>query len=208
MPNPAARDPHTPLFDQKGTLWFTVQNGNFVGSLDPATGKVTLKQTDTPKAMPHGLAINSKGIPFFALLGSNKIGSIDPRTMEVTEHVLPEGTWPRRLAITGDDIVWYADIAGGCSVDWIQPPIRPGEFPSPAGAKSVPWSIAATPDGMIWFTRLTSSRTPSFVSIQRPGRCGRGRFPQVAAWSGRWWQRRMARCGWRVAASARSVECK
>ncbi len=25
MPDPKAGDPHTPIFDQKGTLWFTVQ---------------------------------------------------------------------------------------------------------------------------------------------------------------------------------------
>jgi virginiamycin B lyase len=25
LPSPAARDPHTPLFDQSGILWFTVQ---------------------------------------------------------------------------------------------------------------------------------------------------------------------------------------
>ena len=25
MPEPAARGPHTPIFDQKGTLWFTLQ---------------------------------------------------------------------------------------------------------------------------------------------------------------------------------------
>ena len=25
MPDPAARDPHTPIFDKKGTLWFTLQ---------------------------------------------------------------------------------------------------------------------------------------------------------------------------------------
>ena len=28
MPDPAARDPHTPIFDQAGTLWFTLQGAN------------------------------------------------------------------------------------------------------------------------------------------------------------------------------------
>jgi len=42
IPEPRAKDPHTPVFDQKGILWFTVQNGNFVGRLDPKTLRDTL----------------------------------------------------------------------------------------------------------------------------------------------------------------------
>src|SRR5262249_28269736 len=54
MPDAAARDPHTLVFDSRGALWFTVQNGNFVGKLDASTGDVKLKPVATPKAMPHG----------------------------------------------------------------------------------------------------------------------------------------------------------
>ena len=43
-----ARDPHTPLFDQKGTLWFTVQNSNKVGRLNPATGDIKIVDSPTP----------------------------------------------------------------------------------------------------------------------------------------------------------------
>jgi len=35
LPDPNARDPHTPLFGQDGILWFTVQSGNMIGRLDP-----------------------------------------------------------------------------------------------------------------------------------------------------------------------------
>ena len=34
LPDPKARGPHTPIFDQKGTLWFTLQSG-MVGRLTP-----------------------------------------------------------------------------------------------------------------------------------------------------------------------------
>src|SRR5574341_2631450 len=30
MPDPRARDPHTPVFDRQGILWFTVVGGNFI----------------------------------------------------------------------------------------------------------------------------------------------------------------------------------
>src|ERR1051326_8511268 len=34
MPDPAARDPHTPIFDKNGMLFFTVQAANMVGRLN------------------------------------------------------------------------------------------------------------------------------------------------------------------------------
>ena len=36
-----ARGPHTPIFDQKGMLWFTLQSGH-VGRLNPATGEMKI----------------------------------------------------------------------------------------------------------------------------------------------------------------------
>ena len=41
MPDPKARGPHTPIFDQKGMLLFTLQSG-MVGRLNPATGEIKL----------------------------------------------------------------------------------------------------------------------------------------------------------------------
>ncbi len=87
------RDPHTPVFDSKGVLWFTVQRGNFVGRLDPASGKITLKPSPTSWSKPYGIIVNS-GIPFFCEFGSNKIGRIDPATMSISEFVLPKGARP------------------------------------------------------------------------------------------------------------------
>jgi hypothetical protein len=98
IPGTRARDPHTPVFDHKGFLWFTVQRGNMVGRLDPATGNIELREVPTPDALPYGIAINSQGIPFFCEFGTNKLASIDPRTLRIREYTLPAGARPRRLA--------------------------------------------------------------------------------------------------------------
>ena len=89
MPDPKATDPHTPIFDPKGTLWFTVQVGNFVGKLDPKTGKVTLKESPTKDSRPYGIRINSKGVPFFCDFNAPKLASINPDTFEITEYTIP-----------------------------------------------------------------------------------------------------------------------
>ncbi|MEK4031668.1 hypothetical protein WOC76_21130 [Methylocystis sp. IM3] len=83
LPDPAARDPHTPVFDQKGVLWFTVIGGNMLGRLDPATGEIKLIPSPTAHSLPYGLLVNSQGIPFFAEFGSNKIARVDPATLKI-----------------------------------------------------------------------------------------------------------------------------
>jgi virginiamycin B lyase len=152
MPDPRARDPHTPIFDKdKTTLWFTVQGGNFVGKLDPKSGAVTLK--DAPAgSRPYGIVMLSSGTPVFDLFGTNKIGTIDPKTMAISEYVLPEGARPRRIAVDQNDIVWYTDYARGFlgRLDLKTKQVK--EFASPGGGRSQPYGITVTSDGAIWYS--------------------------------------------------------
>ena len=151
MPDPAARDPHTPIFDRNGILWFTVQTGNFVGKLDPKTGAVTLKAA-SPRARPYGIVIMSNGTPVFDLFGTNKIGTINPATMEITEYALPESARPRRIAVDAGDIVWYTDFARGYlgRLDLKTKAVR--EWASPGGVQSQPYGISVTGDGGVWYS--------------------------------------------------------
>jgi len=52
MPGLAAKDPHTAVFDDEGILWFTLQQGNMVGRLDPGTGDIKLVIMETPGSRP------------------------------------------------------------------------------------------------------------------------------------------------------------
>ena len=152
MPDPAVSVPYTPIFDHDGVLWFTAQNANYVGKLDLKSGEVTVKVLATADAMTHGIDISQSGIPFFDMSGTNKIGSIAPETMEITEYVLPEGARPRRIAVTNDNTVWYTDLARGFLGRLDPATGQVEEFPSPGGAESEPYGIAATSDGVIWYS--------------------------------------------------------
>lgn len=152
MPDPRAKDPHTPTFDQNGILWFTVENSNFVGRLDPRTGDIKLKEVPTPHAVPYGIVVNSKGVPYFCEFGSNKLASIDPGTMQITEHSLPEGARPRRLALAADDTIYYSDYARGYLGHFDPATGKVEEWRSPGGADSHPYGIAITPDGKVWYS--------------------------------------------------------
>src|SRR2546423_15302522 len=50
MPDPKARDPHTMAFNHAGLMYFTVQAGNFVGTLDPKATDGAIKLVAPPPA--------------------------------------------------------------------------------------------------------------------------------------------------------------
>jgi virginiamycin B lyase len=152
IPDKAAGDPHTPVFDAKGVLWFTVQEGNAIGRLDPATGRIVLKRLPTRNALPYGIAVNSAGIPFFCEFGVNKIGRIDPATMASREYRLPQGARPRRIAITPGDLVWYTDYQRGYLGRLSPASGKVREWLSPGGKESRPYGMTATSDGVVWYS--------------------------------------------------------
>jgi virginiamycin B lyase len=82
-------DPHTPVLDHDGVLWFTNEETNYVGRLDPKTGRMTLAKSPTPHAVPYGIVVSQSNVPIFCEFGTNKLATIDPRTMTIHEYVLP-----------------------------------------------------------------------------------------------------------------------
>jgi virginiamycin B lyase len=152
IPDPKGEDPHTAVFDVHGILWFTFQVANMVGRLDTRTGKIDLKKVPTADSHPYGIAINSKGIPIFCEFATNKMAKIDPQTMDITEYMLPEGARPRRMAIDSNDRVYFTDYSEGHlgRLDITSGAVK--MWPSPGGAKSAPYGIAITGDGMVWYS--------------------------------------------------------
>jgi virginiamycin B lyase len=133
-------------------LWFTVQQANMIGRLDPATGDIKLVPSPTAGSRPYGIMINSKGIPFVVLYGTNKVTRVDPKTMAIHEYTLPDTkARPRRLAITSDDIVWYADFARGYlgRLDPVSGQVK--EWASPGGPRSAPYGMVSAKD-VIWYS--------------------------------------------------------
>jgi len=74
-----------------------------------------------------------------------------PSTLAVREYALPDAkARPRRIAIDGDDIVWYADFARGYlgRLDPATGAVK--EWPSPSGPRSGPYGIVFT-KGAVWY---------------------------------------------------------
>ena len=154
MPNRKAGDPHSLVFLPDGRLFFTVQAGNFVGTLDPKApdGAIKLVEAPTVNARPYGVRLDSKGVPYFDEFNSNKIGSADPKTLVIREYPLPDkAARPRRIAVAKDDTVWYGDYARGYLGHLDPKTGKVEEFKSPGGEDARPYAIDVTADGAVWY---------------------------------------------------------
>jgi len=198
MPDPAARDPHTLVFDNgQRHIWFTVQGSNFVGRLNVASRAVDLIPVKTPGARPYGIKVAPDGTPWVVLLATNKLASVDPVTLEFSEYVIPAGgTRPRRLEVTDDGRIWYADYRRGFI--GLYDPARQAfrEWALPSGKKARPYGMAS--DGAnVWIVETGVSpnqfvafdtRAERYVSVTPiPSGGGSVRHMDYHAGSGNVW---------------------
>ena len=115
MPDPKARDPHTGEFDADNIFWFTLQQSDMIGRLDPKTGDIKLVSTKAG-ARPYGIKFAADGTPWVACNGidSKCLYKVDKATMALTEIKLPTaGTTVRRLDIAPDGRIWYVNSGMG-----------------------------------------------------------------------------------------------
>jgi virginiamycin B lyase len=139
------------VFARSGMLWFSVQQGNMMGRLDPKTGEIKLVTMPTPRSLPYGVVFDSKDRPFVVLFGTNKVASLDPETMAVREYTLPNAaSRPRRIAITPDDMIWYADYSRGYLGRLNPATGEVQEWASPSGPGSQPYGITVS-KGAVWY---------------------------------------------------------
>ncbi len=152
MPDEAARDPHTLIFDEgEKHIWFTVQGGNMIGRLNVKSRKVDLIRSRTARSRPYGIKLAPDGSVWAVLFGSNKLAHIDPSTLEHDEIELPRAdARPRRLEVLDDGRVWYVDYAKGML--GVYDPISKsfGEWQIPQGEGSRPYGMASDSSGNLW----------------------------------------------------------
>jgi virginiamycin B lyase len=151
-------------------MWFTVQQGNYIGKLWKETGEVRLVESlrveggRSTSSRPYGIVMDSQDRPWIALFNTNKIGMVNPETFELETYELPENALPRRLGITSDDIVWYGDWTRG-TLGRLDPATgEVTEYPLPSGERSRPYAMAVDDSGRIWLVE-TGVQPNKFVGF-------------------------------------------
>jgi len=103
------------------------------------------------RSQPYGMVMMSDGSPFICEFGANRLAKFDIDTMAITEYELPNPmSRPRRLTITPDDVVYYADYSRGYLGMYNPKTKASKEWPSPSGPKSQPYGIVYT-NGAVWY---------------------------------------------------------
>jgi virginiamycin B lyase len=152
MPDKAARDPHTLIFDEnEENIWFTVQGGNMMGRLNIESRKVDLIKSRTRGSRPYGIKQAPDGSIWVVLFGSNKLAHIDPQTLAHDEIELPRaGARPRRLEVLADGRVWYVDYAEGMLGVYDPEAGDFTEWQMPQGKGARPYGMASDSSGNLW----------------------------------------------------------
>jgi virginiamycin B lyase len=82
--------PHDPAVAPDGSIWYTGQQSNTLGRLDPVTNNLTEYALPTPAAGPHGLVADASGRIWYTGNAAAHVGRLDPTTGEVQEFAMPD----------------------------------------------------------------------------------------------------------------------
>lgn len=169
----AGGGPHSLALSEDGeTLWFTLQTGDRIGSLDTATGRIAEYDTS---GSPIGITIDRSGSIWWCRSADNKLGRLDPRTGKISELDLGRGTRPRRIATAPDGMLWVT-LYGKGQVVRINPQtmkvVRTIQLP---GSNSGVHSVTLDGAGFVWVNEIKSDAViridpagESMLSIRLP----------------------------------------
>lgn len=157
-----AKAPCELAIDGQGNVWFTTNFGNYIGKLDPESGKVTRYPVPTNHSAPSGLRLDrDRGIAWVTEFTGDKILELDMDTGEMTEYPLPKelpNRWlaPLGLTVDAEGQVWFTEWFAG-RVGRLDPTtgdVKHWDVPARHEAlKTLPRDIEIGPQDRIWFSQ-------------------------------------------------------
>ena len=161
VPTPNSR-PHDPAVGPDGSLWYTGQQSNTLGKLDPKTGKIKEYPVRIPQSGPHGLIADKEGNIWFTANYKGYIGKLNPLTGQVIEYRMPDpaASDPHSLVFDQKSILWFT-VERGNFVGSLNP--QTGEIrltPSPT-PNSVPYGIVVNARGIPYYCEFGTNKLAS-----------------------------------------------
>lgn len=153
--------PHTVVISGNGeTLWFTMQSGNKIGSLDTATGRIVEYGTS---GGPYGIAIDLAGNIWWCRMGDDKLGRLDPESGTIREVDMGKDSRPRRMAVAPDGMLWITLYGKGAlaKVDPVKMKII-RTYPLPGGRDGGAYAVTVDGKGIIWTNQINEDAVIRF----------------------------------------------
>lgn len=151
-PSGNASGPHTLVLGTDGeTLWFTMQTGNRIGSVDTLTGRIAEYETS---GNPSGIAIDRYGSIWWCRSSDDKLGRLDPLTGKLSELDMGSNSRPRRIATAPDGMLWITLYGNGrlAKVDPASNRIV-DTYPLPGGNAGA-YAVAVDDTGIVWVNQI------------------------------------------------------
>ncbi|HEX2714527.1 MAG TPA: hypothetical protein VHM88_20220, partial [Candidatus Acidoferrales bacterium] len=161
IPTPRS-DTHHVAVGPDGSLWFTEESGsNKVGKVTPS-GVFAEYVIPTADSGPTGIATGPDGNLWIAELSAHQVAKLTMSGV-FTEYRTPSGSGPTDVVAGSDGNLWFTEfdsrIAKVTTSGFITEyslPLQKVSADNPFGVPATPDSIAAGPDGNLWFTELAS----------------------------------------------------
>lgn len=147
-PGDGRRDVHTMDFTSDGHIWFSEQGGNRIGLFNTEDHEFTMYELSTAQARPYGVVVHNDQ-PWVVTMGTNQLITVEDG--ELIEIDLPRSeTRSRRLAVSSEGQVWYADWAAGYIGRYDPDTGDIEEWRAPSGDESSPYAVAMDGQDRFW----------------------------------------------------------
>jgi virginiamycin B lyase len=152
--------PHTLIITgDQSTIWFTMQSGNKVASLQTKTGAI---KEYPSSGGPYGLALDHAGTIWFCRMGDNKMGRLDPKSGQMAEVDMGGGSLPRRVAAAPDGTLWVT-LYGNGKLAKLDPVamkvVKTYQLPAGDGG---PYAVTVDGGGMVWANEIKTDTVVRF----------------------------------------------
>jgi virginiamycin B lyase len=137
-----------------GQIWFGTYQGGVLGHLDPATGRILLYPLANSAEQVYSMAADAQGQIWFTELQFGKLGRIDTATGKITELPVPTTLGnPEDLhgILVANGEVWFTSSGANALVRYSPADDTFTFFQLPV-PDSIPFGLALTPTGTLWFT--------------------------------------------------------
>ncbi len=147
--------PHTIVSSEDGaTLWFTMQSGDRIGSLDTATGRIVEYSTS---GGPYGITIDRAGNVWWCRMNEDKLGRLEPESGAIRELDTGRGSRPRRMATAPDGMLWVTLYGKGAlvKIDPVEMKILK-TYDLPGGKGAGAYAVTVDGSGVVWANEIRS----------------------------------------------------
>lgn len=174
--------PRDPAVDKQGRVWFVGQTGDYVGWLDPQSGKFGRFELEKG-AGPHNLIVGASGEIWYAGNRKGYIGRLDPANGKITRFPMPDPAAgdPHTLVAAQDGTIWFT-VQSGSFVGRFHPKSGKVDLVKVPAKGARPYGIVVDATGRPWFnefgTNAIGSIDPKTMKLEEyklPHERARGR---------------------------------